>query len=132
MRHQAHHDALTGLPNRTQLRDHARGVLAEAGQLHEPVAVLLIDLDRFKEINDVLGHASGDELLARLGPVMAATMREGDLLARLGGDEFAAVLRHASERAAISVAKRLSSALSEPVEVDGIMLQVDASIGIAT
>jgi diguanylate cyclase (GGDEF)-like protein len=131
MRHQAHHDALTGLPNRIELRDHASRLLEAAARRHDPVAVLLIDLDRFKEINDVLGHASGDVLLARLGPLMATAVRDGDLMARLGGDEFAAVLAHADERAAIRVAQRLNELLAETVDIDGISLQVDGSIGIA-
>jgi diguanylate cyclase (GGDEF)-like protein len=131
MRHQAHHDALTGLPNRTQLREHARGLLADADRRSDYVAVLLIDLDRFKEINDVLGHASGDLLLARLGPLMATAVRDGDILARLGGDEFAAVLAHADEKAAIAVADRLNALLTETIEVDGIALQIDGSVGIA-
>jgi len=95
------------------------------------MAVLLIDLDRFKEINDVLGHASGDVLLSRVGPRMATTVREGDILARLGGDEFAAVLTGADEEAACNVARRLLDRLAQTVEVDGVDLQVDASIGIA-
>jgi diguanylate cyclase (GGDEF)-like protein len=131
MRHQAHHDALTGLPNRVELLAHAGRLLAGAERRSAPVAVLLVDLDRFKEINDVLGHASGDVLLARLGPVMAAAVREGDILARLGGDEFAAVLAGADEKAAVAVAQRLIDALTATVDIDGVALQVDGSIGIA-
>jgi diguanylate cyclase (GGDEF)-like protein len=132
MRHQAHHDELTGLPNRTSLLDYALSLLT--GEAAEPrtVSVLLIDLDRFKEVNDVLGHASGDQLLARVGPMMATAMRSGDLLARLGGDEFAAVLADADEVAATSVANRLRSLLDDSIEVDGIALTVEASIGIAS
>jgi diguanylate cyclase (GGDEF)-like protein len=130
MRHQAHHDALTGLPNRTQLLDRAHALLG-TGDGTTSVAVLLIDLDRFKEINDVLGHASGDVLLAHIGPRMATAVRDGDLLARLGGDEFAAVLPHADEKTAIAVAKRLLDLLTETVDVGGVTLQVDGSIGIA-
>lgn len=131
MRHQAHHDALTGLPNRTHLLEHARRLLGAADARRVCVSVLLIDLDRFKEINDVLGHASGDVLLSRVGPRMATVVREGDILARLGGDEFAAVLAHADEDAAGAVARRLLDRLAQTVEVDGVDLQVDASIGIA-
>jgi diguanylate cyclase (GGDEF)-like protein len=93
--------------------------------------VLLIDLDRFKEINDVLGHASGDVLLSRVGPLMSTGVREGDILARLGGDEFAAVLMGADEATAIRVAHRLTDLLTETVDIDGVLLQVEASIGIA-
>src|SRR4051812_31323800 len=76
--HQAHHDLLTGLPNRVALLEHAAAILD--GPEAEPVAVLLIDLDRFKEVNDVLGHASGDVLLSRVGPFMATAIRDGDML----------------------------------------------------
>jgi diguanylate cyclase (GGDEF)-like protein len=131
MRHQAHHDALTGLPNRTQLLDHAGLLLTNADRQSTSVAVLLIDLDRFKEINDVLGHASGDVFLSRVGPLMATAMRSGDLLARLGGDEFAAVLPDADEDIARTVAHRLLDRLTETIEIDGVSLQVDGSIGIA-
>jgi diguanylate cyclase len=130
MRHQAHHDALTGLPNRVQLLERAHTMLDAVGGTTS-VAVLLIDLDRFKEINDVLGHASGDVLLAHVGPRMATAVRDGDLLARLGGDEFAAVLPHADEKTAVAVAKRLLELLNETVDVDGVTLQVEGSVGIA-
>ncbi|HEX4654765.1 MAG TPA: EAL domain-containing protein [Mycobacteriales bacterium] len=131
MRHQAHHDALTGLPNRTQLLEHAGGLLDRAENRQASIAVLLIDLDRFKEINDVLGHASGDVLLAQVGPLMATAIRDGDVLARLGGDEFAAVLANADEDAACAVARRLLERLTQTIDIDGISLQVDGSIGIA-
>ena len=132
MRHQAHHDELTGLPNRTSLLDYALSLMTRDGDEARTVSVLLIDLDRFKEVNDVLGHASGDQLLAQVGPMMATAMRSGDLLARLGGDEFAAVLADADEAAAASVASRLRALLDESIEVDGIALTVEASIGIAS
>ncbi len=131
MRHQAHHDALTGLPNRTALLVEGERLLARAEENEMPVAVLLIDLDRFKEINDVLGHASGDVLLSRVGPLMATAVREHDVLARLGGDEFAAVLYNADQDTAVNVAKRLTELLAQTVEIDDIALQVDGSVGIA-
>jgi len=131
MRHQAHHDALTGLPNRTELLEHARVALTLAERRHESVAVLLIDLDRFKEINDALGHASGDVLLSRLGPMMATIVRDGDVMARLGGDEFAAVLATSDEATATAVARRLLDLLNQTIDIDGVGLQVDASIGIS-
>ena len=132
MRHQAHHDELTGLPNRTSLLQYALSLMTSGVDEPRRVSVLIIDLDRFKEVNDVLGHASGDQLLARLGPVMATAMRSSDLLARLGGDEFAAVLPDADVTEARSVARRLTALLHETFEVDGIDLTVEASIGIAT
>jgi diguanylate cyclase (GGDEF)-like protein len=131
MRHQAHHDSLTGLPNRTQLLEQAGAMLQGADRQDMSLAVLLIDLDRFKEINDVLGHASGDVFLSRVGPLMATAMREGDILARLGGDEFAAVLEGADEELACAVARRLLHRLTETIEIDGVSLQVDGSVGIA-
>ena len=131
MKHQAHHDALTGLPNRTQLLEHAGLLLNRADRGNASVAVLLIDLDRFKEINDVLGHASGDVFLSRVGPLMATAVRAGDILARLGGDEFAAVLPDADEETARTIARRLLNRLTETIEIDGVSLQVDGSIGIA-
>jgi diguanylate cyclase (GGDEF)-like protein len=131
MRHQAHHDALTGLPNRTQLLEHADAALEAAERQNTTVAVLLIDLDRFKEINDALGHASGDVLLSRLGPRMATLVREGDILARLGGDEFAAVLANADAKTAASVSGRMLDLLNQAIDIDGVTLQVDGSIGIA-
>ena len=132
MRHQAHHDDLTGLPNRTSLLDYALSLMAGTEHEARTVSVLLIDLDRFKEVNDVLGHDSGDRLLAQVGPMMATAMRSDDLLARLGGDEFAAVLADADEDAAVRVANRLSALLDESIDVDGIALTVEASIGIAS
>jgi len=131
MHHQAHHDQLTGLPNRVALLERGELLLAQAEEHGAPVAVLLIDLDRFKEINDVLGHASGDVLLAQVGPLMATAVRDSDVLARLGGDEFAAVLSHADEATAVAVANRLLELLAQTVEIDDITLQVDGSIGIA-
>jgi diguanylate cyclase (GGDEF)-like protein len=131
MRHQAHHDILTGLPNRTQLIEHARALLSETRSTPRDMAVLLIDLDRFKEVNDVLGHAAGDELLAQVGPRLATAVRDGDVLARVGGDEFAAIIADADEDSAVRVADRLLELLSAVVNVEGIALNVDASIGIA-
>jgi diguanylate cyclase (GGDEF)-like protein len=131
MRHRAHHDQLTGLPNRTRLLEHARSVFSAAAQRDGSVAVLLVDLDRFKEINDVLGHASGDVLLARVGALMATAIRDDDILARLGGDEFAVVLADADETVAVRVAERLRMLASGTVEIDGVALNVEASVGIA-
>ncbi|MFL6240323.1 MAG: putative bifunctional diguanylate cyclase/phosphodiesterase [Actinomycetes bacterium] len=129
MRYRALHDSLTGLPNRAQLLQHAQTLLEDAAA--DRIAVLMVDLDRFKEINDALGHAAGDKLLAEIGPRLAGAVRSGDLFARLGGDEFAAVLGGANANVAIDVAQRLLNVLEEPVEVDGVRFNVDASVGIA-
>jgi diguanylate cyclase (GGDEF)-like protein len=131
MRHRAHHDQLTGLPNRTRLLEHANVLLSNATRREGSVGVLLVDLDRFKEINDVLGHAAGDVLLARVGALMANAIRDEDILARLGGDEFAVVLADADEKVAIRVAERMRELASATVEIDGVALNVEASVGIA-
>ncbi|MDX6199702.1 MAG: hypothetical protein QOJ79_2853 [Actinomycetota bacterium] len=131
VRHQANHDALTGLPNRAQLLDHAAALLADPTLRGEPLSVLLVDLDRFKDVNDVLGHASGDVLLSRVGPLMAGAVRGDDLLCRLGGDEFAAILPRCDEATAVAVAKRLLELISVTMDIDGVLLNVEASVGIA-
>jgi diguanylate cyclase (GGDEF)-like protein len=131
VRHQANHDSLTGLPNRTQLLDHAARLLADPSLRGEPLSVLLVDLDRFKDVNDVLGHASGDVLLSRIGPLMAGAVRGDDILCRLGGDEFAAVLPRCDEATAVAVAKRLLELISVTMDIDGVLLNVEASVGIA-
>ena len=129
-RRQALHDALTGLPNRTLLRQRTEDALAgaEAGT----VGLVLIDLDRFKEINDTLGHAYGDGVLQAVADRLRATVRSGDTVARLGGDEFALLLPGvADEQAARLLAVRALAAMEAPIEVEGVSLDVDASIGIA-
>jgi diguanylate cyclase (GGDEF)-like protein len=131
VRHQAHHDSLTGLPNRAQLLDHAAALLADPSRRGQPLSVLLVDLDRFKDVNDVLGHASGDVLLSRVGPLMAGAVRGDDIFCRLGGDEFAAVLAGADEETAVAVAKRLLELISVTMDIDGVLLNVEASVGVA-
>jgi diguanylate cyclase (GGDEF)-like protein len=131
-RHQATHDALTGLPNRVLLRDRIEQALAGATRTSAEVAVLLIDLDRFKEINDTLGHTYGDELLRQIGPRLESVLRDGDTVARLGGDEFAVLLpvvEGADE--ARAVAERLRESLHRRFEVQGVALDLEASVGIA-
>jgi len=128
--HQATHDPLTGLPNRTALLRLAAEAVAAAGPEH-PLSVLVIDLDRFKDVNDSLGHAVGDRLIALVGPRLRTALRERDTLARIGGDEFAVLLPSAGRDGARQVARRLADALDPPFEVDGLELHVEASIGIA-
>jgi diguanylate cyclase (GGDEF)-like protein len=130
-RHQATHDALTGLPNWGLLRDRLDQGLAAASRSAAEVALLLIDLDRFKEINDTLGHSYGDKLLCQVGPRLQSVLRDGDSVARLGGDEFAVLLPSVDGvREAEQVAERLREALHRPFDVDGVALDVEASIGI--
>jgi diguanylate cyclase (GGDEF)-like protein/PAS domain S-box-containing protein len=125
--HQATHDELTGLPNRAALLARGAELLADPVRL----AVLLLDLDRFKEVNDSLGHSYGDRLLAQIGPRLLPLLREVDLLARLGGDEFAVLLPEVSAEEAAAAAARLRTALAAPFPVDGLALDVDVSIGVA-
>jgi diguanylate cyclase (GGDEF)-like protein len=129
--HQALHDSLTGLPNRLLFRDRVEQALLAARREAGSFAVLLIDLDRFKEINDTLGHESGDRVLEEVAQRLRWTLRESDTVARLGGDEFALLARAAgTPRAAVAVAERLHEALSRPFRIDGLLLEVEASIGI--
>jgi diguanylate cyclase (GGDEF)-like protein len=130
--HQALHDALTNLPNRTLFHDRVGQALASARREHLPVAVMIMDLDRFKEVNDTLGHASGDELLQQAGVRLRGALRESDTVARLGGDEFGVLLpRVVDSAAAVSVARKLRKALEEPFTIHGLALQIEASVGIA-
>jgi diguanylate cyclase (GGDEF)-like protein len=131
-RHQATHDALTGLPNWVLLQDRLDHSLAAAARSTGEVALLLIDLDRFKEINDTLGHSYGDRLLCQVGPRLQSVLRDGDTVGRLGGDEFVVLLPSVDgEGEARAVAARLSEALHRAFDVDGVILDVEASIGIA-
>jgi diguanylate cyclase (GGDEF)-like protein len=131
LRHQAFHDGLTGLANRALFNDRLDQALARSARSHEALAVLLVDLDRFKQVNDSLGHGSGDILLQHVALRFSRVTRSSDTLARLGGDEFAVLLDGASEAKALDIASRLLVELREPVSVAGRDLVVDASIGIA-
>ncbi len=128
----AHHDALTRLPNRLLLRDRLAQALARASREGQPLALLFIDLNRFKEINDTLGHAVGDAVLMHAAQVMASALRASDTLARLGGDEFVALLEgEASEHSVQTVVEKLGTTLAQPFQVQTHQLQISASIGVA-
>jgi diguanylate cyclase len=129
---QARHDVLTGLPNRTLLLEEGQCAIAEATLHDRPLSVLMIDLDRFKHVNDSLGHAWGDALLQQIGPRLRQHLRDRDLLARLGGDEFAVLLPGAPTIVAQGVAERMHASIAAGFQVAGRILDVDASIGIAT
>jgi diguanylate cyclase (GGDEF)-like protein len=129
--HQALHDMLTGLPNRTLLQQRTDAAIDSAADRGQQAALLLLDLDRFKEVNDTLGHHHGDLLLEQLAGRLRAAVRDGDTLARLGGDEFAVMLPGADQEHAEAVGARLLGALIEPMMLDGILVTVDGSIGIA-
>jgi diguanylate cyclase (GGDEF)-like protein len=122
-------DDLTGLPNRRALTADVSVRLREPNP--PPSALLVLDLDRFKEVNDSLGHEAGDRLLSRIGERLAGTLRTGDLLARLGGDEFAVHLRHADSQRALAMARSLRAVTARPLMVDGLSLELELSIGIA-
>jgi len=130
--HRASHDALTGLPNRTRLHESLASALARArSEGDAAVALLLLDLDHFKEVNDTLGHPIGDALLRAVGRRLERMLRPGDVIARLGGDEFAVLLPGADETDARGVAERLTEALAAPFDVAGMSLHVGASAGVA-
>jgi diguanylate cyclase (GGDEF)-like protein len=130
--HQAFHDHLTGLPNRLLFRLSLGQAIENAAAGGGRIAVMLMDLDHFKEINDSLGHHVGDRLLAAVGPRLAETLREGDLMARLGGDEFGILLpEFPDESTAVGITQRLLEGLHRPVSVDELDLDVSGSIGIA-
>lgn len=133
LRHQAVHDSLTSLPNRILLKDRLTQALRVAARQNQPLALLLLDLDRFKEINDTLGHHVGDLLLIHFARRLQDCIRESDTIARLGGDEFAILLPAASDLdRAWSLSGRIVQAVQRPFEVaDGIRLEVGVSIGIA-
>ncbi len=124
-------DDLTGLGNRRHLLARLERSIADAERDGDELALLLIDLDGFKELNDTLGHHAGDEVLRQIGPRLAEVLREGDTLARLGGDEFAVVLHPGDEAAASAAGLRLRAALERSFRVAGIRVHIDASVGIA-
>ncbi len=129
--HDSLHDALTGLPNRTLLADRFEQALRAGRRNAVSTGLLLIDLDRFKEVNDTLGHACGDQLLVQISARLAAALREVDTIARLGGDEFAVLLPSTDGLgAALEVGRRLRQALTRPFDVNGVDLEVEASIGV--
>jgi diguanylate cyclase (GGDEF)-like protein len=130
--YQALHDSLTGMPNRMLFQHKLVEAIAEGRRTGETLAVMLIDLDHFKEINDTLGHHFGDLLLQEIGPRLSSVLRENDLMARLGGDEFGIVLPELpSDDVAMRIADRLLEELETPVSVEGLALDVSGSVGIA-
>jgi diguanylate cyclase (GGDEF)-like protein/PAS domain S-box-containing protein len=130
--HQALHDPLTGLANRALLLDHLATALAQSRRRPEPLAVLFLDLDRFKVINDSLGHSAGDQLLVEVGRRLERSLRSGDTVARLGGDEFVMLLPDVSNAdEAVTIAERILRTVRAPVALDGDEVFTTASIGIA-
>ena len=130
--YQALHDGLTGLANRTLFRDRIERAVKTAGRNGTRVAVLVMDLDRFKDVNDTLGHAAGDDLLVALGARLEEALRSSDSVARLGGDEFGVMLPDPTlPDDVLRAVDRMRAAIEEPVLVQGLPLAIEASIGIA-
>lgn len=131
----ARHDALTGLPNRRVFSESLDTAIARSSRSGAQFAILLIDLDRFKQINDIHGHAAGDAVLTEVAIRLAGLARKGDTTARLGGDEFAAIVHcsdaHDSARVAAAFAERVAASISRPISFNGLTMTVGSSIGIA-
>ena len=131
LEHQATHDALTTLPNRVLLHDRIEHNIRLSRRAEQMFALMVIDLDRFKEVNDTLGHQVGDELLIEVGKRFQTKLREIDTVARLGGDEFAVLLPECTEEDAEHVANKLVTALEPVIQIGEMQLFINASIGIA-
>ena len=130
--YQALHDPLTNLHNRLRFMDRLQHALARSERKRTPVAVLFVDLDHFKGVNDRYGHRAGDELLIAMARTLERGVRPMDTVARLGGDEFAVLCEElTNERDAVLIADRLCGAIQQPVEIDGTLISITASIGIA-
>src|SRR4051794_36315110 len=133
LRHEALHDALTGLPNRAALQRQLAAALDDVADGRSPgTAVMILDLDRFKEVNDTLGHQHGDELLVEVGTRLRTAVGTAGLVARLGGDEFAVLIAGTDdEDRAVRVGRRLLRSLEQPVSLDGLEIEVGGSLGLA-
>jgi diguanylate cyclase (GGDEF)-like protein len=130
--HLAQHDALTGLPNRRLFQDRISGAIERARQRHARMAMLAIDLDGFKQVNDTLGHHVGDAVLQQVARLFTARLRRIDTLARTGGDEFSVVLEGPiTRKEAAEVASALQQLLDTPLSIEGHTMQIGASIGLA-
>jgi diguanylate cyclase (GGDEF)-like protein/PAS domain S-box-containing protein len=130
-RHEAVHDPLTGLANRTLLRDRLQHALAKSERRGGQTAVLFVDLDKFKEVNDRHGHVTGDAVLMELGRRLRTAIRPGDTVARFGGDEFVAVCEEVDAEAALAVGQRMLEAIRMPITTGAAEHWLSASVGIA-
>ena len=130
--HQAYHDVLTGLPNRSLFQDRLEHAISTAQRDNSWLGLLFIDLDRFKEINDSLGHAAGDELLKQVGERLRACVRASDTVARLAGDEFMVLMEGIADPAPLArLAEKVLEQLAQPFQLDGRLESISASIGVA-
>jgi diguanylate cyclase (GGDEF)-like protein len=127
----ARYDELTGLPNRRLFHDRMKSALARCRRRQSRAAVLFVDIDKFKQVNDSLGHAVGDLLLQKVALRLKHCVREDDTVARLGGDEFVVLLEDVDMQDALVVADKIRSAVGRPVNVDSLVLKTRASIGVA-
>jgi diguanylate cyclase (GGDEF)-like protein len=131
LEYQALHDTLTRLPNRHLLQERVQRALSFAHVSRQAVSLLLVDLDRFKQVNDTHGHHIGDLLLQQTAQRMQGVLRESDTVARIGGDEFAVLLPGIGQMGASVVAEKMLSSLNRPFIVEGLRLDVGASVGLA-
>jgi len=132
LEHRAMHDALTSLPNRALLFDHIEHDIQLANRAGQELSLMVIDLDRFKEVNDTLGHNVGDNFLIEVGARFTSELRESDTVARLGGDEFSILIPDMGRTAAKKVAEKILKALKKPIKIGEFELPCSASIGIST
>ena len=130
-RYEAVHDPLTGLANRTLLRDRLEHALHRSQRTGSPTGVLFVDLDDFKQVNDRYGHPMGDAVLVELGARLRTAVRPGDTVARFGGDEFVAVCEALDAESALTIAQRMLAAIQVPLTAGGVRHSLSASIGIA-
>ncbi len=132
IRHMAYHDALTGLPNRAFLADEIQQRIEQADRKGEQLAILTLDLDRFKQINDLFGHATGDDVLRQLAEQMQSCLRSNEIVARVGGDEFVVIQSGVAQPdGAADLASRLLGAICKDMDIGGVGLRTGGSVGIA-
>ena len=131
VRHEAVHDPLTGLANRTLLHEHLEKALARSMREGTATAVMFVDLDNFKQVNDVHGHAAGDAVLIEIGRRLRTAVRPADMVARLGGDEFVVVCEDIDEVAVLALSARLLESISVPLPFGGVVHEPSACIGVA-
>ncbi len=132
IRQLAYHDFLTGLPNRRLFHDRLNVEIARAHRNRQKLAVMLLDLDNFKDVNDTLGHSVGDQLLQAVGERLTSLLRQSDTVARMGGDEFMLILPESDgDEDAVAVAVKVLEAFRKPFEFDGHQVRITTSVGIA-